>query len=196
MPAIAFSWDRSRSSSQPLGRCRNMKLLDTDTFDFILPNGILVNVVGFFSIEDRHWLLLAREQHPGLDIRLVFSRSASPLRKGAKSSCADWCRKHRITFADKLIPQVWLDEPVGPARHQANQANSRKGNYRMTINENAGSSPSVLHEMLTEEPSLSQERPGSSITDMLATAMDMAKKRIEELEAEIAKDACATQTGH
>lgn len=93
----------------------------TYTPDFILPNGIVVETKGLFDIEDRKKHLLVREQHPGLDIRLVFSRSASPLRKGAKSSYADWCRKHRILFADKLIPAAWVAEPPCSVRLKAIQ---------------------------------------------------------------------------
>lgn len=91
----------------------------TYTPDFVLPNGIIVETKGLFSVEDRQKHLLVREQHPKLDIRLVFSRSASLLRKEAKSSYADWCRKYGIQFADKLIPQSWIDEPPCAERLQA-----------------------------------------------------------------------------
>jgi hypothetical protein len=88
----------------------------TYTPDFILPNGIIVETKGLFDVEDRKKHLWVKEQHPNLDIRFVFSRSAAPLRKGAKSSYADWCRKSGFQFADKLIPQAWIDEPQDPVR--------------------------------------------------------------------------------
>lgn len=77
--------------------------------DFLLPNGIIVESKGLFSLEDRKKHLLVKEQHPSLDIRFVFSRSASPIRKGSKTTYADWCRKNGFLFADKLIPPEWLD---------------------------------------------------------------------------------------
>jgi hypothetical protein len=86
------------------------------TPDFRLPNGIFVEVKGLFDLEDRNKHVLVKEQHPALDIRFVFSRSASPLRKGAKSTYADWCRKHGFQFADKLIPQAWIDEAPEASR--------------------------------------------------------------------------------
>src|SRR3546814_2796560 len=62
---------------------------------------------------------LIKAQHPGLDIRFVFSRSKSPIRKGSKTTYADWCAKRGIPFADKLVPQEWAEEPNDPARHEA-----------------------------------------------------------------------------
>lgn len=103
----------------------------TYTPDFILPNGIVVETKGLFDVDDRKKHKLIRAQFPHLDIRLVFSRSASPLRKGAKSSYGDWCRKHGILFADaptaaqrkrgitQIVPQEWIDEPACPVRLQA-----------------------------------------------------------------------------
>lgn len=81
------------------------------TPDFQLPNGIILETKGLFSLEDRRKHLLVREQHPDLDIRFVFSRSATPIRKGSPTTYGDWCKKNGFLFADKLCPQEWLDEP-------------------------------------------------------------------------------------
>ncbi|MGL5643162.1 MAG: hypothetical protein ACRCW3_00050 [Metamycoplasmataceae bacterium] len=80
------------------------------TPDFILHNGIIIESKGLFDVEDRKKHLLIKEQHPELDIRFVFSRSATKLYKGAKSTYADWCIKNGFKFADKLIPADWLKE--------------------------------------------------------------------------------------
>ena len=82
----------------------------TYTPDFILPNGIIVETKGRFVTADRKKHLLVREQHPELDIRFVFSNSKAKISKGSKTSYADWCNKNKFQFADKLIPQEWLDE--------------------------------------------------------------------------------------
>lgn len=106
----------------------------TYTPDFILPNGIVVETKGRWEADDRQKHQLVREQHPDLDIRLLFTRSASLLRKGAKSSYADWCLKHGIQFADaptaaqrkkgitQFIPQSWIDEPPCDRRLRAIEA--------------------------------------------------------------------------
>ena len=81
------------------------------TPDFLLPNGIFVEAKGLWDSDDRKKHLLIREQYPDLDIRLVFSSSRSKLYKGSPTSYAEFCEKHGILFADKLIPVDWLKEP-------------------------------------------------------------------------------------
>lgn len=80
----------------------------TYTPDFKLPNGVIVETKGRFTAEDRKKHLLVKAQHPDKDIRILFQRSKSRLSKSAKSTYADWCRKHGIEYADKLIPDEWL----------------------------------------------------------------------------------------
>lgn len=80
------------------------------TPDFLLPNGIFIETKGLWDSDDRKKHLLIREQYPELDIRLVFSSSRSKLYKGSKTSYAEWCDKHGILFADKLVPLDWLKE--------------------------------------------------------------------------------------
>ena len=80
------------------------------TPDFRLPNGIIVETKGRFISDDRKKHLLVQQQHPDLDIRFVFSNSKAKLNKGAKSTYADWCIKHGFLYADKFIPEEWLNE--------------------------------------------------------------------------------------
>ena len=89
------------------------------TPDFILPNGIVVETKGMFDSDDRRKHDLIREQHPRLDIRFVFSRSAAPIYKGSPTTHGAWCAKRGIPFADKLIPQTWVEEPATTDRLQA-----------------------------------------------------------------------------
>jgi hypothetical protein len=80
------------------------------TPDFILPNGIIVETKGRFMIDDRKKHLLIRAQHPDKDIRFVFTRSATKLYKGARTTYSDWCIKYNFKFADKKIPDSWFNE--------------------------------------------------------------------------------------
>ena len=83
----------------------------TYTPDFkILSNGIIVETKGRFLGADRKKHLLVKKQHPELDIRFVFSNSKAKLSKGSPTSYADWCNKNGFKWADKLVPQEWLDE--------------------------------------------------------------------------------------
>lgn len=80
------------------------------TPDFPLTKSILIETKGRFMPDDRKKHLLLKEQHPDLDIRFVFSRSATPITKGSKTTYAAWCDKYGFQYADKLIPQAWLTE--------------------------------------------------------------------------------------
>jgi hypothetical protein len=80
--------------------------------DFILANGIIIEGKGLFTSEDRTKHLAVKKQHPHLDVRFVFTRSASPLYKGSKTTYGDWATKHGFKFADKLVPEAWLEEPA------------------------------------------------------------------------------------
>mgnify|MGYP000383905050 CR=1 FL=1 len=82
----------------------------TYTPDWVLPNHIIVESKGLFSVEDRKKHLLIKKQYPNLDIRFVFSSSKTKIRKGSKTSYADWCKKYGFKYADKLIPDAWLRE--------------------------------------------------------------------------------------
>lgn len=79
------------------------------TPDFKLPNGIIVESKGRFTSADRKKHLLVQKQHPEYDIRFVFSNSKAKLNKGSKTTYADWCQKHGFQYADKHIPEEWLN---------------------------------------------------------------------------------------
>jgi len=81
----------------------------TYTPDFRLPNGIFIETKGRFVTEDRKKHILIKKQHPELDIRFVFQNSKNKIRKGSPTTYADWCIKHGFKYADKTIPQEWLD---------------------------------------------------------------------------------------
>tara|TARA_R110002073_G_scaffold317199_1_gene490516 strand:- start:748 stop:1155 length:408 start_codon:yes stop_codon:yes gene_type:complete len=78
------------------------------TIDFTLPNGILVETKGRWVIEDRKKHLLIKQQHPELDIRIVFQSAKTKIRKGSKTTYGDWCDKHGIIWAEKNVPESWL----------------------------------------------------------------------------------------
>jgi len=82
----------------------------TYTPDFLLPNGIIIESKGRFVAADRKKHLLVKQQHPDLDIRFVFTNSKAKISKGSKTSYGDWCDKNGFLYADKLIPEGWLNE--------------------------------------------------------------------------------------
>lgn len=82
----------------------------TYTPDFVLPNGIIIETKGRFTVDDRRKHLKIKKQHSNLDIRFVFSNSRAKLSKGAKTNYADWCTKNKFLYADKIIPLEWIEE--------------------------------------------------------------------------------------
>lgn len=80
------------------------------TPDFQLPNGIIVETKGRFLAPDRQKHLLVKKHNPELDIRFVFSNSNARISKASKTTYAMWCRKNGYKFADKTIPEEWLNE--------------------------------------------------------------------------------------
>jgi hypothetical protein len=77
--------------------------------DFKLPNGIFVETKGRFLVDDRKKHILIKKQHPELDIRFLFQNSKTKISKGSKTTYADWCEKHGFQYADKIIPEDWLN---------------------------------------------------------------------------------------
>ena len=80
------------------------------TVDFTLPNGILIETKGRWTMEDRKKHILIKKQHPELDIRFVFQNPKGKIRKGSKTTYSDFCDKNGILWADKDIPAEWLLE--------------------------------------------------------------------------------------
>lgn len=80
------------------------------TPDFPLTQTLLIETKGRFMPDDRKKHLLLQAQRPDLEVRFVFSRSATPITKGSKTTYASWCDKYGFKYADKLVPAEWLIE--------------------------------------------------------------------------------------
>ncbi len=80
------------------------------TPDFVLANGIIVETKGRFLLADRMKHILVKKHNPTLDIRFVFSNSKARISKTSTTTYASWCEKNGFKYADKTIPQEWLDE--------------------------------------------------------------------------------------
>ena len=80
------------------------------TPDFVLPNGIIIETKGLFTVADRRKHLCIQQQHPKLDIRFVFTSSRRKLQKGSKTTYGMWCEKNNLKYHDRIIPEDWLKE--------------------------------------------------------------------------------------
>lgn len=96
------------------------------TPDFVLTNGIVCETKGRYLSADRQKHLLVKAQFPDIDIRIVFSRSATKISKQSKTTYAMWCEKHGFKYADGSIPEEWLWEPVNQKSLDTLTAASKK----------------------------------------------------------------------
>ena len=84
------------------------------TPDFVLMKKdgtkMYIETKGRWSTEDRMKHLMLRDLD--LDIRLVFQNRNAKIRKGSKTSYADYCVRYGLTFSpiNKQVPKEWLEE--------------------------------------------------------------------------------------
>ena len=77
--------------------------------DVLLPNGVVVELKGYFRTADEKHKLLALKAS-GYDVRLLF-QSANVKLVGAKAMTHEqWCEKHGFQYAiGSQIPESWLE---------------------------------------------------------------------------------------
>jgi len=81
--------------------------------DFILSNGIVLEVKGWFTQEDRAKLRKIKEFYPDLDLRLVFAKD-NKINSRSNMRYSDWCKKWGFKYCIKEVPKEWLEEPPKP----------------------------------------------------------------------------------
>lgn len=92
------------------------------TPDFVLPNGIILDVKGWFLPEERTSRLAIREQYPGFDIRFIFQNARNKISKNSSTTYAMWCDKHGFKWVHKTVPVEWVQEPKDERRIEALRA--------------------------------------------------------------------------
>lgn len=78
------------------------------TPDFVLSNGVVLEVKGYFDAEDRRLIKLFKEQHPSVDIRMVLQKPHQKLTKTGSMTYARWCDKYSVPWCEgPIIPSSW-----------------------------------------------------------------------------------------
>jgi len=96
----------------------------------------VVETKGFFTVQDRQKHIWIKEQYPKLDLRFVFSNSRNKLRKGSKTTYADWCNKYGFKFADQSIPEEWILEKKKGVKNNAKGLHTTKRRRNVHTNKN------------------------------------------------------------
>ena len=90
-------------------QCGSSKVVKIATYkpDFILDNGIIIEVKGRLTSTDRTKLLAVMRSNPERKLRLYFG-SDNKLQKNSEKRYSDWCRQHSIDFSIGTVPTRWL----------------------------------------------------------------------------------------
>ena len=80
--------------------------------DWILPEQcIVLEAKGRFDDDDRRKMLLVKDQHPWLDIRILFQHGSTKLYKGCKTTYMQWAEKNAFPAATGcVVPTEWLEK--------------------------------------------------------------------------------------
>lgn len=93
------------------------------TPDFPVSPHIVIETKGRWVLEDRQKMLLLIKQHPTISFRMLFQKASQKIKKGSKTSYADWCDKHGILWAEKTIPSSWIDDIYNDIAESAKNCN-------------------------------------------------------------------------
>ena len=78
--------------------------------DLVLPNGIAVEIKGWFTPADRAKTERVLAAYPGLELRFVLQRPETTLDGRSKTTCAMWLNARNIKWAKGDIPSAWYRE--------------------------------------------------------------------------------------
>ena len=79
------------------------------TPDFLLPNGIYLECKGYWDAEDRRKIKAVKQQHPEIDLRMVFQTPYNKISKKSKTTYAQYCDRLDIPWTSYAnIPIEWL----------------------------------------------------------------------------------------
>lgn len=79
--------------------------------DFVLPNGIILEVKGVLVAEDRTKMKRVKAAYPELDIRFIFGTRNKRLPGISKRTThEEWADRYGFPWSIGLVPQAWINE--------------------------------------------------------------------------------------
>ena len=70
---------------------------------------LYIETKGRWVTADRKKLKLVKEQHPELDIRILFQNAKNKISKKSKTTYGDYADKIGLPWAEKTIPDSWFE---------------------------------------------------------------------------------------
>lgn len=77
--------------------------------DFILDNGIIIEAKGLLDRDSKRKMVAVKKRYPEFDIRFLFSENNKKI-PGSKQTHGQWASKNGFVFAEREVPQEWIDE--------------------------------------------------------------------------------------
>ena len=71
---------------------------------------MILETKGLWDQKDREKILHILEQHPNIDLRMVFENPNLPIYKGSKTTYGAWCDKHGIIWGTMSDVPKWLNK--------------------------------------------------------------------------------------
>ena len=86
------------------------QIMHNYTPDFLLlPSGIYLECKGYWDAADRRKIKAVKEQHPEIDLRMVFQNPFNRISKKSKTTYAKYCDKLNIPWTSYAnIPIEWF----------------------------------------------------------------------------------------
>lgn len=85
----------------------------TYTPDFPVGKKIIIETKGRFQTADRMKMLEVKKQHSEYEFRFIFTNSKAKISKVSMTTYGKWCEKNGFKYADKVIPDEWIQEIRG-----------------------------------------------------------------------------------
>jgi hypothetical protein len=76
--------------------------------DFILSNGVIIEVKGVLDRESKRKMLAVKKQHPDRDIRFLFQEANKKV-PGTKQTHAMWADRNGFPWCEGTVPEEWLN---------------------------------------------------------------------------------------
>lgn len=76
--------------------------------DFMLDNGVIIEVKGYFRAGDVAKMRAVKAQNPDLDIRFLFSDGDKRI-PGQKTTHGAWADRHGFPWASGVVPKEWYE---------------------------------------------------------------------------------------
>jgi hypothetical protein len=94
-------------------KCGNTKVYQRRNYipDFILENGIRLECKGRLTSSDRAKLVAVKQQHPEIDLRILFGAN-NKINKNKQKRYMEWSHENGIKAAVKIVPESWLKKKL------------------------------------------------------------------------------------